>query len=632
MNATDTPNLYSMSQKGVNFSDNHSTYPTFTMMNGSSFATGSFPATSGFYGNTFWTPPQGASGTIPSGKGAGGTAADYTDPVFTEDWSILSTLDAYYGNQLLMVQTLFQAAQAKGLVTAAVGKSGPAFIQDMKKGGYILDENTVFPQSLVTELQTANLALPANVVNAYSAGSVTLAAGNGNPTAQSGTVQFSLSNGVKANNPTDSSGAKATADNKYMMDVYLNYILPKKKPDLSLIWFRDPDSTEHSYGPGSANYKLALQAQDARLGDLISTLQSLGLDKTTNIVVVSDHAHSNVSGDTALFPLRAISAGALGSVDQTNGFSTSGDIRSAELLSHAGFTHVYDGSGCLKSGMAGIKADGTNILPVLTDTDGSVCGTANTTYQTKSYKVPATLPTGTSGDQPIVIAANGGSDYFYVPSHDQATVQKLVSFLQKREEYGAVFIDSRYGSLAGTLPLSTINLENVSRKGNGQPDVVVSFSFNETQLVNGLPGIEYESFQGNRGMHGSFSPIDVHNTLIAYGPSFQSGLKNTLPSGNVDVAPTVAYLLGTTLPQADGRVLYESLIPTLNPSNVTPKSGTGSAASSTSGLSFQSPLDPSGATLDSALTGSYSVNLVTKNLTQAGKKYTYFDYAKVTRQ
>ena len=48
-------------QTGANFSDNHSTYPTFTMMNGSSFATGSFPKTSGFYGNTFWTPPQGAS-------------------------------------------------------------------------------------------------------------------------------------------------------------------------------------------------------------------------------------------------------------------------------------------------------------------------------------------------------------------------------------------------------------------------------------------------------------------------------------------------------------------------------------------------------------------------------------------
>ena len=70
----DTPNLYAMQQAGVSFTDNHSTYPTFTMMNGSSFATGSFPGKTGFYGNTFWTPPQG--GTNPAGNGAGGTAAD----------------------------------------------------------------------------------------------------------------------------------------------------------------------------------------------------------------------------------------------------------------------------------------------------------------------------------------------------------------------------------------------------------------------------------------------------------------------------------------------------------------------------------------------------------------------------
>jgi arylsulfatase A-like enzyme len=634
VNSIDTPNLSSLRQKGVWFADNHSTYPTFTMMNGSSFATGSFPATAGFYGNTFWTPPQGASNTIPSGNGAGGTATDYVDPVFTEDWSILATLDAYYNNQLLLVQTLFQTAQAKGLVTAAVGKSGAAFIQDYKKGGYILDENTVFPQSVVAELQAASIALPANVVHAYPAGAVTLAANNGNPTAQAATVQFTLPNGVKANDATDGSGAKGTADNKYMMDAYLNYILPNKKPDLTLIWFRDPDSTEHAYGPGSNNYKLALKAQDDRLGDLLAKLQSLGMDKMTNIIIVSDHGHNNVSGPTALFPLRTISGGALGGVDPVNGFSVSGDVRSAELLTNAGFTLVYDGSGCLKSGMAGIKADGANILPVLTDASGSICGTANATYQTKSYKVPATLPTGTAGDQPIVIAANGGSDYFYIPSHDSSTVQKLVTFLQKREEYGAIFVDSRYGSLPGTLSLSSINLENAARQGNGQPDVVVTFSYDEEQLVIGLPGIEYESFGGNRGMHGSFSPIDVHNTLIAAGPSFQSAVTVTNASGNVDVAPTVAYLLGASLASADGRVLYESLATSLNTSGIAPSNVSAPLiTSSTSGLTFLSPLDPSGATTDTALgAGSYTVNLMVKKLLQNGKTYTYFDYAKVIRQ
>jgi Type I phosphodiesterase / nucleotide pyrophosphatase len=49
--AKDTPNLYAMREAGVNFTDNHSTYPTFTMMNAASFATGSFSGTTGYYDN-----------------------------------------------------------------------------------------------------------------------------------------------------------------------------------------------------------------------------------------------------------------------------------------------------------------------------------------------------------------------------------------------------------------------------------------------------------------------------------------------------------------------------------------------------------------------------------------------------
>jgi predicted AlkP superfamily pyrophosphatase or phosphodiesterase len=56
VNPVDTPNLYAMREAGVNFIDNHATYPTFTMMNAASFATGSFGGTTGYYGNTLWQP------------------------------------------------------------------------------------------------------------------------------------------------------------------------------------------------------------------------------------------------------------------------------------------------------------------------------------------------------------------------------------------------------------------------------------------------------------------------------------------------------------------------------------------------------------------------------------------------
>ncbi|MFZ6863058.1 alkaline phosphatase family protein [Undibacterium sp. Ji67W] len=665
VNATDTPNLYGLRQSGANFTDNHSTYPTFTMMNGSSFATGSFPKTSGFYGNTFWTPPQGTGNTIPSGNSAGGTPQDYVDPVFTEDYQVLNTLNNYYSGQLLLVKSLFATAQAGGLVTATIGKSGAAYIQDLGQGGYFLDENTVSPRSLVTELQTAGYALPTNTVRGYSGtDAVTLSATNGNPTARAGYVTFNTTafdpNGVQAiasRDPSDATqGAPEDAANKYMMSVFTSYILPTKKPMLSLIWFRTPDNVEHGYGPGTANAKAGLRSQDARLGELISALRSNGMDSTTNIIVVSDHGHSSVSGPLNLYPLRTINASttlpngplvngstsgtnnaSIGGVAASGGYSFSGDVRSADLLTYRGF-NAYDGTKCAVSPMYGLNAAGTPTLAVQVDTTGSLCGAANTKYQAISaslakpvaaFAVPAPGSLPANG---IVVAANGGSDYFYVPGHDATTVKNLVKFLQQREEYGAIFVDSRYGSIPGTLTMAQVNLENANRQNNGQPDVVVSFNWDSTVSIQGMPGIEFESFSaGQHGMHGSFGINDVHNTLIASGPSF-SNTTVAGPSGNVDVAPTVAYLLGLSMPQADGRILNEALVTPASKSAPSVVVSTVAPASPATGLRFELPTDPTGATADSSLTGSYNINLGVKDLTVDGKTYRYFDYAKAIRQ
>ncbi len=666
VSASVTPNLYALRQSGVNFTDNHSTYPTFTMMNSSSFATGSFPKTSGFYGNTFWTPPQGASSVIPSGPSAGGSAQDYVDPVFTEDYQVLSTLNTYYSGQLLLVKSLFATAQAGGLVTATIGKSGAAYLQDLGQGGIFLDENTVQPRTLATELQAANILLPANVVHDYSgADAVTLTPGNGNPTARAGYVTFNTPAydpaGVITIPARDSSdttqGAPEDAANKYMMATFTQYILPKKLPMLSLIWFRTPDNAQHGYGPGSSNAVAGLRSQDARLGELISGLRANGLDSTTNIIVVSDHGHTSVSGPVDMYPLRSITASttlpsgslingstsgtntaSIGAVNAATGFSFSGDVRSADLLTYRGFK-AFDGSGCAVDPMYGLSATGVPTVPVMIDTTGTLCGAANAKYQaiSASLSTPvAKFNVPTPGNLPangVVIAANGGSDYFYVPSHDATTVANLVKFLQQREEYGAIFVDSRYGSLPGTLSMAQVNLENASRQDNGQPDVVVSFNWDYSVSVQGMPGIEFESFgAGQHGMHGSFGTSDVHNTLIASGPSFLAATAVSGPSGNVDVAPTAAYLLGLSMPQADGRILNESLAIPASTSVASVVPSTVAPASASTGLRFEKPNDPTGATADTTLTGSYTVNLSVKDLTIDGKTYRYFDSAKAIRQ
>lgn len=615
IDATNTPRLAAMKAQGVWFADNHSTYPTFTMMNAASFATGNFPAATGFYGNTLWQEG-------PTGNDSAGATQDFDQPIFTEDYAILLDLQTYYGGKLLLVGTLFQAAQKAGLVTATVGKSGAAFLQDIGEGGFILDEKFAYPLAFAKELQAAGYALPHPTPIAYPAGSITLASTNGDPTGADGRVNFG---DTSTADPTDQGGSPYNKANSYMMGVYLDVILAQKHPDLTLIWFRNPDSTEHAYGPGSANYQDALKSQDQLLGMLQDKLGALGLAASTDVIVVSDHGHSSVSGPLSLFPLRGVKAdpsgfgNTTGDIDPT-GYSVSGDVRLAHLMTQAGFV-AYDGVGCTYDPvMSGIQADGTPLYPIKIDADGSICGAVGGRYNTPAYRVPGvSLPPKT-----VVIAANGGSDYLYVPDHDATTVTNAVKFLQSREEFGAIFVASSYGSLPGTISLDKVNLENSAGRN---PDIVASYDYDETAVVQGMKGIEFESAQNYRGMHGTFGPTDVHNTLVAAGPRFKSAMQDDLPSGNVDVAPTAAAILGLSLPSAAGRSLDEALVggKAMTDYAVAP-SILGPAAAAT-GMSMVLPTNAA-----DAGKSSYTFQLKVKDLTVGGQTYRYFDSAKATRQ
>ena len=615
-----TPKLLEMSRQGVFFEHNHSTYPTFTMMNSSSLSTGDYPGRTGFYGNTVWLGKNSLDG-----KNVLNKSVDYKQPVFTEDWNILTALNSYYSGRLFLVSRLLEVAQAKGLKTCIVGKTGAAFMFDLARGGYGIDENTVFPQSLAAELQQSGHALPKNTPVMWPG--ITLADGNGNPTGFSG--KSFMSDGVTSD-PTVGVKSPFHDANQYMMNVYLDYILPVKGPDISIVWFRDPDSTEHAYGPGSAAYKDALMKMDSMLGQLLDKLKKIGLDKNTDIIVVSDHGHNSVAGDANLFPLRPISNGQVISseVDRIGGYSVSGDVRLAQLLSDNGVAaHVYDGSGCLKDPvMSGILADGKQVYPSQVDNDGSVCNRgAGFQYTTRSFIVPSDLP----GDA-VVIAANGGSDYLYVPGKNSKIVKDIVSFLQSREEFGAVFIDDKYGDIPGTFKMSSVRLESAAGRN---PDIIVSYNFDTGAVVQGLKGTEYESMQGNRGMHGSFSPVDVHNTMVAFGPDFKSGIRDELPSGNIDVAPTIAHLLNLKLSDTDGRVLYEAISNSSQKAAIL-KRREAFTSEEIRNMKFYKPtaIRNTDCLIDKDKS-RYSTKLVTSTVEDfTGRQVTYFDYAEAVRQ
>src|ERR1044072_6712991 len=205
------PNYFALARSGVVFADHHAVYPTFTMMNSASIATGTYPGVHGFYGNVVYAPSA-------RGKNAKGVDIDFSAPAFIEDFGVVEAVREAYQGRLTLVSTMLQAAQAKGLTTAAVGKFGAAFIQDYRRGGIILDEDAAMPLSFAKELQQAGYSLPRNNVNAHEPASIKLPNNNGQPTAPISVQR--LKDGLTAD-PLDRTGALARRPFTYLSDVFV---------------------------------------------------------------------------------------------------------------------------------------------------------------------------------------------------------------------------------------------------------------------------------------------------------------------------------------------------------------------------------------------------------------------------
>ena len=132
---------------------------------------------------------------------------------------------------------------------------------------------------------------------------------------------------------------------------------------------------------------------------------------------------------------------------------------------------------------------------------------------------------------------------------------ELVAFLQGQDWIGPIFTrgDGVEGHIPGTFSFHTLQLNHPRT-----PDVMFSQKWTDQPNEYGVPG----TVLGSSGIasHGACSPYDMHNVLIGAGPSFKPGVTSEIPSGVVDIAPTVYHLVtGDRLTDVDGRILTEAL-------------------------------------------------------------------------
>jgi predicted AlkP superfamily pyrophosphatase or phosphodiesterase len=154
------------------------------------------------------------------------------------------------------------------------------------------------------------------------------------------------------------------------------------------------------------------------------------------------------------------------------------------------------------------------------------------------------------------------SDYIYAqPGASEAGANELaplVEWLLDQAWAGVVLGGTpEIAALPGVLPLAA--LWNGVLNGR-RPLLAVSPRWGGNANDYGVAG-SVQSLTTQSALHsshGSLSPYDLHATFIANGPSFRSGVLSTLPTGAVDLLPTVLTLLEIPLPSPlDGRVLWE---------------------------------------------------------------------------
>lgn len=154
----------------------------------------------------------------------------------------------------------------------------------------------------------------------------------------------------------------------------------------------------------------------------------------------------------------------------------------------------------------------------------------------------------------ILVAGNAGSVFFYVIGRDPAVTARLVEFLQRSDFAGVIFSREK---IEGTFPLGEVRIDTPAA-----PDVVMSFRWRDAANEHGARGLINADWKrsAGHGTHGTLSPSDMQNTLVAAGPDFRRGFVDELPSGNVDVAPTILHILGIKPSEPlDGRVLREAM-------------------------------------------------------------------------
>ncbi len=74
-------------------------------------------------------------------------------------------------------------------------------------------------------------------------------------------------------------------------DMAIDSIFPDHQPDITVVWFSEPDQTHHYHGAGSAEIAPAIRHVDTQFGRLLEWRRRSGLEDRLQVIALSDHGH-----------------------------------------------------------------------------------------------------------------------------------------------------------------------------------------------------------------------------------------------------------------------------------------------------------------------------------------------------
>lgn len=564
VNAQDTPTLLKVRAAGVDFHNSHSVFPTFTTANASVIATGHGLGDTGDYSNTLY---PGIWLAKPDATALSGSVTP-----FLENDELLADMNSTFNGNYLGERTLLSVARESGFNVASVGKVGPTAIQQNEgvvwdqlgylggNGAIVVDDSTGQP---------SGLTLPAEIREALRAAKLPEEA----PLRSNGFAETSpWNNGFFGDAQTGGTQDANRIQQQWFADVTTKVLLPKfasdAKPFVLVFWSRDPDGSQHNEGDSLQNLapgingdtaKLGLQNADQCLKQLVEFLDAHPAVKAnTDLLVTSDHGFATISR-------REIAA---------DGTQTSEP--SAVMDYELNGKEKPEPKGTLPTGFLAVDLGIFEHLrvfdPAVRATAGSSAylevvlgGDKSQHPSTGSALLGETVKHVDGSDATLIVASNGGSDLLYVPSGSVDVVRTTIGVLMQLDYVGGIFVDDKYCATPtdcpGALPLSSIGLTGHSAVP--RPAIVVTFKvfYRTSGDLQSAVQISDTTLQEGQGMHGGFGREQTFNNMAAMGPDFKPGFVDESPAGNIDIAPTLAHILGLRMPSVGsirGRVLEEA--------------------------------------------------------------------------